>query len=778
MPRRLDRVLPALLGAGVVLLFFGGLARPDRVLLVRDVPMFHLPLRLVSSALARHGWPLWNPMINGGQPILSNPNYAAFYPPTWLALVVPPHYAMSLIVLLHACWAFAGAWRLARALGCRTVVRAFAATALVASSAFVATINNFTLFCGLAWLPWVLHWGLLGLHGADRSERARGVALSGVALGAQILSGEPYSPMLGGLALACLTLGGGTAWTAKLRRLAAMVALAGCLGAAQVVPTLRHVADSPRSEPLSDQQTMTWSTRPDRFIEWVFPNLRGDPSSVDRGLFFGAARHDRGSAYLRSIYVGQLVLVLAVAALLGRGTPHRAAWTALIVVGIMLALGRHDPLYAKLLVRVPPWSLLRYPEKFLLLATTGLTFAAALGWEQVLARRDRGDRGAVTRSLLVAAAVLILAGGLFGLPFVRPDLARALVIAGETAVTADLERYRLGFLGFEALVTLALALGSLAILALHRVRRAREWWLAAGVLLLVATDLYRVGHRFVVTARAADLYQQPPVLATLPAPSARLWTDRLFFPDSTPERFDFEAAASIPVSFIPNRDQLLPYWANLWGIAYALNEDFDLMLTTPGRHALEVFRTRTKLAEQGLNDQAMAYLGAWNACNVARRRTPETLAEEYRRTGIPPQRVRIVGNPFCLDRLRFVPAAEAHPDLTLCNRGRASSWIRRLEPRVPGRRDAGAGEEELRGRRPAVECRRERRRRGSGLHRLGAVAAGRRHDLRPQVEGGGRRQADHRAADRARADGDRGPARDASPDAALSRSLGARQAWC
>jgi hypothetical protein len=279
----------------------------------------------------------------------------------------------------------------------------------------------------------------------------------------------------------------------------------------------------------------------------------------------------------------------------------------------------------------------------------------------MLARRELGDRGAVTRPVLVAAAVLILAGGLLCLPFLRPDLALALIDVGQADVAPDLQRYRLGFLGFEALVTFALALGSLAVLALHRARRAREWWLAAAVLLLVVGDLYRTGHRFVVTASTADLYR-PPAVAVLPAPSARLWTDRLFFPDSSPERFDVAVAGSIPVSFIPNRDQLYPYWANLWGIPYALNEDFDLMLTTPARHALDVFRTRTKLAEQGINDLAMAYLGAWNACNVARRRAPETLAEEYRRTGIPPQRVRIVGNPFCLDRFRFVPAAELHSD--------------------------------------------------------------------------------------------------------------------
>ncbi len=663
MRPRSGRLLPVLLGAGVVLLFFGALLPPDRVLLVRDIPMFHLPLRLVSSALARHGWPLWNPLISGGQPILSNPNYAAFYPPTWLALVLPAHYAMSLIVLLHASWAFAGAWRLARGLGCRVAVRAFAAIAFVASGAFVATINNFTLFCGLAWMPWVLHWGVLGLYSADRSERVRGGVLAGTAVAAQMLAGEPYSPTLGALALGCLALGEGAHWRAKIVRLSAMGVLAVCLAAAQLVPTLRHLADSPRSGSLSDEQTMTWSTRPDRFIEWVFPNLRGDPSRVDHGLYFGTGRHDRGAAYLHSIYVGQLVLVLAIAGLLGSGIPHRAAWTALIVLGVALALGRHDPLYAKLLVRLPPWSLLRYPEKFLLLSTTGLTFAGALGWEQVLARRDLGDRRAMRLPLIVAIGVLLLSMGLFGLPFVQPDVARALVV-DDSMVGADVERYRLGFLGFEALVTCAVALGSLVILLLHRARRAREWWLAGAVLILVAADLYRTGQRMVPTMRAADLFTPPPFVATLPEPSARLWTDLLFAPSSPPQRFELEAVSSMPVTYTIGRAELQPYWANLWGTPYALNEDFDLMSTTAARHALEVFRTRTRLVEQGLNDLAMVYLGAWNACNLSRRRAPEALADEYQRTGVPPHRIRIVANPFCLDRFRFVPQAEMHPDLS------------------------------------------------------------------------------------------------------------------
>ncbi len=90
---------------------------PGRALASRDIPLFHLPLRAAFRRLAAGGPPVWNPWLHGGQPVLSNPNYAAFYPPSWLVFAVPPAYALSLLVLLHAAVAFAGAWLLARRLG-------------------------------------------------------------------------------------------------------------------------------------------------------------------------------------------------------------------------------------------------------------------------------------------------------------------------------------------------------------------------------------------------------------------------------------------------------------------------------------------------------------------------------------------------------------------------------------------------------------------------------------------------------------------------------------
>src|ERR1700712_5680787 len=114
MRRRSAAIFPILLAAGWLASLLGSLLLPGRTLANRDIPLFHLPLRTAFRDLAAFGLPAWNPWLHGGQPILSNPSYGAFYPPSWLVLVVPPYFALGLLAVLHGALAFAGAWRLVR----------------------------------------------------------------------------------------------------------------------------------------------------------------------------------------------------------------------------------------------------------------------------------------------------------------------------------------------------------------------------------------------------------------------------------------------------------------------------------------------------------------------------------------------------------------------------------------------------------------------------------------------------------------------------------------
>lgn len=173
MRSRTAAAAPALLGSGWLLSLFFQVLSPGRVLANRDIPLFHLPLRTAFRRLAAHGLPVWNPWLNGGQPILSNPSYAAFYPPSWLVLAVPPAYALSLLAVFHAALGFAGAWVLARRLGAGRGAAALAAVGYTGSGASLSLLNAYTLFCSMAWFPWVLAAGDAALRAGEEGGPAR-----------------------------------------------------------------------------------------------------------------------------------------------------------------------------------------------------------------------------------------------------------------------------------------------------------------------------------------------------------------------------------------------------------------------------------------------------------------------------------------------------------------------------------------------------------------------------------------------------------------------------
>jgi hypothetical protein len=62
-----------------------------RIVFTSDVAHWMFPARwFVRESLLRGELPGWNPFQGIGFPIFANPLYGVFYPPNWLALVVPP----------------------------------------------------------------------------------------------------------------------------------------------------------------------------------------------------------------------------------------------------------------------------------------------------------------------------------------------------------------------------------------------------------------------------------------------------------------------------------------------------------------------------------------------------------------------------------------------------------------------------------------------------------------------------------------------------------------
>jgi hypothetical protein len=657
---------PYLLAAAWVASLLAPLLSPERALANRDIPIFHFPLRFAFRELAAFGLPLWNPWLHGGQPLVSNPSYGAFYPPSWLVFAASPHYAMSLLAMLHVALAFAGAWRLARRLGCGRGAAALAGIGYSGCGAYFAQLSAFTMLLGFAWLPWLLAWTDEALR-VPRGERWwRPAILAGGILGLQLLNGEPAAVFMSGLALLALTASaaagqpGTRPRVQRALRVLVPFAFGLALAAVQLVPTLGRMADSPRRG-LDAEQALSWSMRPQRLVEIVLPRFYGDPTRVAEGLFFGGEISDGHYPYVESIYPGLLLAVLGAAALLRSRIPRRAAWALTLGAGVFLALGRHNPLYAGVRRAVPLLAILRYPERFAILAILALVLAGALGWQWLLDERQSGRPEAASLPLALSLAVLAAATSLAAIFLWAPEsVSPILTVAGAPYLSHPAA---LLYLRRESWAAVATAASVAALLGLCRWPRPQRRWLSALAILLLAVDLWHYGHLLVRTVPAA-VYQVPPPLAAslLPARDRVLATPEAGHDLSPPQVAHQADRASLVIA------RLTPYGGLLWRIPYAFDVDFDLMLTNWAQASDEI------LQHEWLQPaRSFRYLGAWNVRTVL---TARRVADQPP-AGSDPVLLGLsrLENPHVLPRFRFVPRVTFHPSLTAAvAAARAASW--------------------------------------------------------------------------------------------------------
>jgi hypothetical protein len=669
---------PAVLGTAWLLSLFAPLLPPGRVLANRDVANFHLPLRLTFRNLAAFGLPMWNPFLNGGQPILSNPSYGAFYPPSWLVFAVPPHYALSLLTIFHAGLAFAGAWFLARRLGCGRGAAALAGVGFSGCGVFLSLLSALTLLWSLAWLPWLLAWADEALRAPQGERWWRPALLAGGVLGLQLLNGEPSTVVISGLALLALAASAAARRPSVALRTLLPFAFALALAAAQIVPTLARLADSPRKNLPASQATL-WSMPPERLVEIVFPRFFGDPTQEVGERFFGWQLNDLHHPYLESLYPGLLLAVLGVSALTGGGIPRRGAWALAAGSGVFFALGRHNPVYEAIRRAVPVLAVLRFPEKFAALTVLALVVAGFLGWQRLLEERRAGRPQAADLPFALSLVVLGCAVILAVLLRVAPGAAEWL-IASQGMITltaagraAGLETLRAE--GWAAVVTAGLVA---ALLGLCRWRRPPNRLLSLLAVALLAADLWHYGHGLLRTL-PASFYQTPPPLAASLLPVR----DRIFLEENVKGGLVALPRGGDPRTIVHQVyvSRLSPYAGLLWQIPYVFNRDFELMLTGWGSKAEDILRSEEQ------NPEAFyRYLGVWNAGTLLLARTSPD--QPPAAAGLEVQTMRKARNIFVLPRFRFVPRVTFHPSQAAAlAAARAAGWdVGREEQSVePGR---------------------------------------------------------------------------------------------
>ena len=351
----------------------------------------NFPLRVLAGRQIRGGhFPLYDPYIWSGAPLLAGWNAGALYPLTFLFAVAPPAEAWTLNMI--GTWAVAGLGMFVflRALRLPSLPSLLGALSFAFAGAMSAQVAHFGLIAGMSWVPVQLLAVLRLTAPRTTASRLRWIAALGAAVGLTILAGEPRA-----IANAVVVVVIYAAWRiARLGRwcgpaalsVAAGVALGICLGAVQWLPGLAAIATSQRAA--SATALFNAGSLPPRWLLLMLvPDLLGGSGSFGQPSFFATYNLTEVTSY-----VGVLPLVAA-AVLLARfrmrpRPPEWIIWHVIALVGVVLALGGNTPI-GPLLAHLPLYGGQRLQSRNILVTDLALAVLLAYWAEQPLGERAR-----------------------------------------------------------------------------------------------------------------------------------------------------------------------------------------------------------------------------------------------------------------------------------------------------------------------------------------------------------------------------------------------------
>src|SRR6059036_3725602 len=262
----------------------------------RDILNFHYPLRKVLiESYARGEFPLWNPYVYLGQPMLANPNYMAFYPTNLFHLFLPFNYAFKLHFIVHPLLGGLGIYFLQRRLGIVPLAALGGATVYQFSGTVLSFLNLYNIVPVVALLPWIGWSFLFALEGGFRWRRT---VLFGAPVGLQVIALEPVTfqcniALVLGLAVHHALASrerGAAAWRiVRVGAVGSVLALG--FAALQVVSALELIPLSARGPGYDYAMATGWSMHPADLVNAALPHLFGTLYTVNNGEYWGESFH-------------------------------------------------------------------------------------------------------------------------------------------------------------------------------------------------------------------------------------------------------------------------------------------------------------------------------------------------------------------------------------------------------------------------------------------------------------------------------------------------------
>lgn len=457
--------------------------------------------------------PQWWPDVGLGFPTVAEGQAAHYHPVRLLlALLFSTPVAFMLEIGIYLAVAGLSTHLFLREFGLQRPACLVGGLCQMFGSYSIAFIRNIAVHRSFFLLPLAM---LFAERFVMRRKIAYGIAASFI-LGLQLLSGYPTFAIVTIVATAvhilCRMLQRSWHSKAYFRSTAVELGRAMCqwglvvllgfgIAAMQFLPMLLHVRQSIREGGLSFEYAVNSLTAKVQYLpQLFFPYVYEQGDWLKTPTAWGSVFNDVPNS---GIYVGALAVVLATIALWWRRWPD-PGWplAVLVLVATGLALGSVTPLYPAL------WSLpgmngVRYPGRFLMLASFGLACLAGLGLHRLLARSRLANlrKRDFVPFLLLAGSVL-----LFALFFwtQQTKIARIASLAQD---------FRSGVITSLVCVIVAFAL----TLGLLVIRRRFQGGVMLLIVIFVLADLwyFRTRSGYAPTVPIHDVLTPPPVVELL-----------------------------------------------------------------------------------------------------------------------------------------------------------------------------------------------------------------------------------------------------------------------
>ncbi len=370
------------------------------ILQADSVLQFYVWRDLVLQAWG-HGQPaLWNPYALCGTPLLANSQSAVFYPPHIIlgVLHIPVAFSMALLAWFHLSLAGLGVAWLSRQFGAGRMGAITGGAAFTLSAFMVAWTALPSVISTVAWIPFVLAFGLKCLRTEPHAKRhLDGLGLA-VSTGMMILAGHLQFVAYGLMGLLVIVVASAVVerrWKSAWRPVVGVV-LGVCLAAPQLLPVLSYSKFSHRQNTPSESgygDYIAGAIQPFELVGVIFPELVGNPQQPlgvqqDPGTSsYWPQYFKRGGNYAEGA-LGIGAIAMLGLAFLGFAVARKAADVrttiaplALGVISFLLAVG--SPLNRLMYFAVPGWSASGSPGRICVLFVISMCVLAAIGWSKV-----------------------------------------------------------------------------------------------------------------------------------------------------------------------------------------------------------------------------------------------------------------------------------------------------------------------------------------------------------------------------------------------------------